>query len=361
MLLSEFNHRCQPPWSERDLQHKLDSASKQPGERGYLRNARQDQWDSIKLPSYRAPARQPDEKAPAVVEFRHTTLRQAGHDYLDALAAGKMDLLSTGIDILDGALGGGICFGEYILIGARPSHGKTAFAMQALDACCEAGLKSAIISEEMGKIAIGKRAIQFAVDTPEEHWKYESDSVKKKLDEHWGGRENCILVEAVRTADAAVNCVRWLANEKGVRCVAIDYAQLLQANGKGDTERITEVSKALRAVVNETQVAMFVLAQLNREIEKRDKFVPKISDLRQSGQLEQDADVVAFLVWPHRIDSSRKPKEFQIWVAKNRMRGIREVMVECEFTPSRLRIAEAAMAIEEHANYEPAFSEPREF
>lgn len=350
VLLSEFNHRCQPPWSERELQHKIDSASKQGGERGYLRNARQDQWDGIKVPTY---ASKPDSKPEEA--FRITTLQQAAHDYLDALVAGKMDLISTGIDVLDGALGGGICFGEYVLVGARPSHGKTAFAMQVLDACCEAGYKSAIISEEMGKLALGKRTLQFAVNTPEEHWKYETDGVRRLLNGHWDGRENCILVEAVRTADAAVNCTRWLVNEKGVRCIAIDYAQLLQAKGKSDTERVTEVSKAIRAVVNETQVAMFVLAQLSRDIEKRDRFIPKMSDLRQSGQLEQDADVVAFLVWPHRIDSKQPPKEFQIWIAKNRMRGVKEAMIECEFTPSRLRIAEAIQAIENHPNYHPEF------
>jgi replicative DNA helicase len=149
-------------------------------------------------------------------------------------------------------------------------------------------------------------------------------------------------------------------NEKGVRCIAIDYAQLLMAKGKSDTERVTAVSQALRAVINETQCAMFVLAQLSREIEKRESFIPKLSDLRQSGQLEQDADVISFLVWPHRIDSKKPPKDFQIWIAKNRMRGIGEPMVECQFTPSRLRIAEAIQPLPEYTAYEPRYEE-REF
>jgi len=336
ILMDEFNRRCDPPWSERDLVHKVESAQKQPGERNYLRNARQEQWDSIPLPTYHEPARQQS-------TFQVTKLEDAAAEYLVQLEAGNMDLISLGIDRLDGAMCGGVAFGEYIVIGARPSHGKTAFAMQLLDACCAAGYKSAIISEEMSKIALGKRAIQFAVDIPQEHWRYEACNVREILASHFASREPCYIIESVHTSDAAAEAIRMLVKEKEVRCVAVDYAQLLDAKGKSPYEKGTAASKALRSVVNDTGIVLFALVQLNREIEKRPKFVPKLSDIKECGQFEQDADAVLFLVWPHRIDGSKPPKEFQIWLAKMRNRGINENMVECEFTPSRLRIAEAGV------------------
>lgn len=350
ILMADFNRRCDPPWSEKELQHKVDSAAKQPGDRGYLRDARQEQWDEIEVPKYTEPVKTQQ-------TFLATTLHEAAAEHLTLLEAGKTGLLGMGIDALDGALGGGVAFGEYVLIGARPSHGKTAFAMQVLDSCCAAGYKSAIISEEMSHLALGKRAIQYAVDTPEEHWKHEIEAVRKELGDYFKEREQCLIIESVRTADAAADAIRWLAKEKGVKCIAIDYAQLLQAKGKGTYERVSEASKALRGAVSDTGVVLFVLAQLSREIEKRDKFMPKLCDLKESGQLEQDADVVTFLVWPHRINSEKPAKEFQIWVAKNRNRGIMENMVECEFTPSRLRIAEARKTARELDNYEPAFED----
>jgi hypothetical protein len=63
--------------------------------------------------------------------------------------------------------------------------------------------------------------------------------------------------------------------------------------------------------------------------------MPKSSDLKESGQLEQDADVIVFLVWPHRIDSTNDPKKYQIFISKNRNRPINLPAFNCEFLPSR--------------------------
>lgn len=349
ILMSEFNQRCQPPWSERELQHKVDSAEKQPGDRGFLRDAKPETWDSITIPSYQ------QDEPPKESEFKVTTLESAAAKYLASLESGKNDLVSLGIGDLDHALAGGVQFGEMVIVAARPSHGKTAFAMQCLDAFCSASLPSAIISEEMSELALGKRAVQFAVPTPEEHWIPEVEKVRSDLVVHFRDRSPCYVVEACRTAEAAGAAIKRLADEKGVRCVAVDYAQLLTAKGKSRYEQITNTSIALRQAANATNVVLLVLCQLNREIEAREKFIPKLCDLKDSGQLEQDADVVSFLVWPHKINPSNDPKEFQIWIAKNRNRAINNHFVECEFRPSRLRIVESRKPIQEHRNYHPEF------
>lgn len=356
VLMSEFNHRCQPPWSDRELQHKLDSANKQPGDRGYLRDARPDQWDGIQVPAYQSPKLEAEQPAQAK-EVKITTLQDAANRYIDLIEAGTQDLVSLGISDLDYALAGGVNFGEMVIVAARPSHGKTAFAMQCLDAFCAAGYPSAIVSEEMSELALGKRIVQFAVETPEEHWLNQVKSVRTSLKTHFEDRKPCYVVEACRTAEAARDAISRLAQEKGVRCVAVDYAQLLTAKGKSRYEQITNTSICLRQAANANNIVLIVLCQLNRDIEAREKFVPKLCDLKDSGQLEQDADVVTFLVWPHKINPEKKPAEFQIWVAKNRNRAINEHFVECEFRPSRLRILDTRKPVNEYASYDTGFDD----
>lgn len=355
ILMSEFNQRCQPPWSERELEHKVDSAEKQPGDRGFLRDTKPEHWDTTPLPKYQDP-----ETPVAPTEIKITTLESAAAKYLASLESGTNDLVSLGIGDLDHALAGGCSFGEMVIVAARPSHGKTAFAMQCLDAFATNGLPSAMISEEMSELALGKRTVQYAVETPEEHWLTRVEKVRSDLTVHFRDRQPCYVVEACRTAEAAGEAIKRLAGEKGVRCVAVDYAQLLTAKGKSRYEQITNTSIALRQAANATNVLLIVLCQLNREIESREKFVPKLCDLKDSGQLEQDADVVSFLVWPHKINPQNDPKEFQIWIAKNRNRAINNHFVECEFRPSRLRIVESRKPIEEHRNYHAEFSDYNE-
>lgn len=354
VLMSEYNARCNPPWSARELEHKVESANKQGGERGYLRDAKNEQWDGIQLPAYTEPKKQ------ETFAFKMTTMEDAALEFLNQLEAGKMDCVSTGLPALDDALGGGVQWGEYVVIGARPSHGKTAFAMQLLDSCCAMGYRSAFISEEMSAVSLGRRTVQMVSDTEEHRWKQEIDDIRRTIKSHHAGQEKCIVIESVKTAMAASECIRSLAGEHGVKCVAIDYAQLLEARGKSDNERVAAASKLLSKAAKDTGVILFTLAQLSREIEKREKFAPKITDLGQSDQLARDADVVLFLVWPFRIDPSLPAKDFQIWGAKNRNRGMRKNLVNCEFTPSRLRIAEAIVPVEDMPSYERAFDDHNE-
>jgi replicative DNA helicase len=88
-------------------------------------------------------------------------------------------------------------------------------------------------------------------------------------------------------------------------------------------------------------VLLLALCQLNREIEKRTKFIPCVADIRDAGTLEQDADVILLLAWPHRVDAKQPANQYQIFVAKNRNRPINQPMVLCRFDPSRQTITEA--------------------
>lgn len=352
-LMVEYNHRCQPQWSERELQHKIQSANKQGGERGFLRNASDSQWKSIQLPKW---------KEPVVIEPKTvTTLQDAALAYVEHVESGKDGLIDLAVGEVNYALGGGVALGEMVIIGARPSHGKTAFALQCLDTANCNQMAAGMISEEMSALALGKRAIHYAVDTPEEHWRTQLRDVKRQLAGHFASREVCYVVESCRTPEVASAEITRMVTERGVKVVAIDYVQLLTGEGKNRYEQVTNTSATLRRLANELQILLIVLCQMSRSIESRGKYLPQMSDLRESGQLEQDADVILFLVWPHRIDSSKDPKEYQVYVAKNRNRPINSPAVRCEFKPSRQRIVEWKPAAAEMPNYEASFetySEP---
>lgn len=327
-VLAQWNAtHCKPEWSEQELRHKLADANKQSGERNYLRDARPEQWDRIKVPKY---SRQVEE--PVTSEL---TLQAAATEYLDVVSAGKLSLIELGISDLDYAIGGGVAPGEVVIIAARPGHGKSAVALQCLDWCSRSGMAGLIISEEMSHLAIGKRVLQFVSDVPEESWAVEQNRVRDEIEYHYQSRKPVYIAESCRTAIKAAATIEWYGKEKGVQVAAVDYAQLLGSSGNSRYEQITATSIALRTVANKTGMTLLVLCQLSRQIEHREKFIPKAADLKDSGQLEQDADVVIFLVWPHRIDDRKPAKEFQIFVCKNRNRAINTSAITCEFLPTR--------------------------
>lgn len=338
-LLAEWNLTCQPPWDERRLRRKVDEANKQGGERGYLRNAPNHTWDAIKVPEYAAPterAKKPGPPAPPEVVI--TTLREATEAALAKAASGEEDLITLGVAELDGAIGGGVERGEIVVLAARPSHGKSAVAMQCVHHWTDRGRKSLIVSEEMSKIALGKRALQFITDVPQEHWFHRTTAVKGDVAAHFSGRAEAYIAENCRTAERVAEEIRRHVRDNKVECVVVDYAQLLSSPGKSRYEIVTNTCQTLRGVVSETRIVLLLLAQLSREVEKRDQFKPQLSDLKESGQIEQDADVIVFGVWPWKLDQAKPRTEYQFFIAKNRNRPVVRPGFTAHFEPSRQKI-----------------------
>ena len=348
-LMNEWNQTCQPPWSDRELEHKIDSASKQPGERGYLRNARPQQWGSISIPHYEAP--KPQAKRPVV------TLADAAQGYIDRLKSGKATVIRTGLPDLDHAIGGGVELGEMVIFAARPSHGKSAVALQCAHNWTADDMSVLFVTEEMSATALGKRTLLFASGVPQEEWRSSIADLEIDLNEFAGERANCFVVENCGTAEAVAVEIERAVRERGIKAAIVDYAQLLSSPGKSRYEQITNTSISLRKVASEQRIVLLVLCQLNREIESRERFQPKISDLKDTGQLEQDADVIVFLVWPHRIDQSQPANLYKFYVAKNRNREIVKPVVECRFEPSRQMMV--GQRSRDLPNYEPAFEDDR--
>lgn len=349
-LLCEWNQQCQPPWSERELRHKVSQALKQPGQRNYLRNANPDRWQSIDVPQYEAPKPKP---------VKVTGLADSAREYIERIKSGGANLIDLGLGDVDAAIGGGVEAGEIIVIGARPSHGKSAAALQIVHQWTGENRPCLIISEEMSRQMLGKRTLQFISDVPQEHWRTNIEQLERAVDCYEETRANAIIAESCGTAEAACEQMESAVANHKVELVVIDYAQLLQSPGRGEYEKTTATCRALVSTAKNLGVTAIFLCQLSREIEKRPKFIPQMGDLRGSGQFEQDADVILFMVWPHKIDQKKPAHEYQVFVAKNRNREISHRMVMARFVPSRqlITVEKPLEKSRQMSNYTNAFAE----
>lgn len=340
VMAGEYNQRCRPPWNEKELLHKIGDAANAEGPRNYLRDASDAEMHSVKCPEYTLP------KKAAV------TLEQTANRYVSRMSEGSEELIRLGLPEVDDAMGGGFALGEIVLIAGRPGHGKSAVALQCIHYVTGRGIPALIISEEMNLTKIGKKTVQFISHVPHRDWRQSPDEVSGHLASHFRGRAPCYVVENVRTVERAVEEIREHVREHGVQAVVVDYAQLLQAQGRGRYEQVTNVSIALRQVTNECNVLTIVLCQLSRSVESRHerkgakqkvsekhnwlaRFCPQMSDLKDSGQLEQDADCILFVVYPHKSDPEMPSQQFLFFPNKNRNRETNAPVVTCLFDGDR--------------------------
>lgn len=284
-----------------------------------------------------------------------TTGAQAAAGYLKFLTGHNRQLLRAALPELDSALGGGVDFGEMVILAARPSHGKTAIALQFAHHWTEDQIPVLYVSLEMSANALGKRIMQYSSSVPEEYWRSDINNVCNDVERHLGARAELYIADGLTDLDRIVREIDRSVKTRGVRAVIVDYAQLIKGPGKTRYEQITNISTVLRTLASEHNIAMLVLCQMSREIESRKKFVPIMSDIKESGQFEQDADVVVFLVWPNRIDRSAPANEYQFFIAKNRNRPIVSSAFTARFEPSRQRVV--SPTVKDMPNYESCFEE----
>ncbi len=205
---------------------------------------------------------------------------------------------------------------DLIILAARPSMGKTAMALNiARNAAVDGKIPVAIFSLEMAKEQLVLRLLwaESRVSADRLRDGFMSDRDWKKL--HQAGAR---LYEApIYIDDSPENSAlsiraktRRLKMEQNVGLVIIDYLQLMKivrTSERRDLD-ISEISRSLKALARELEIPVVALSQLNRQLERRDDKRPRLSDLRESGALEQDADVVAFI---HREDAFKKKGEIQ--------------------------------------------------
>ena len=230
--------------------------------------------------------------------------------------------IETGLRELDLATAG-FRPGQLIVVGARTGVGKTLFALNATRAAAAAGHPVLYFTFEMSRIEINDRMMVAIAGIDGHrfmHRRLENDDVQKlsaakQSTAHWpiiwADKSDCRIGQL-----ASIARRKWKRN--GIRMIVVDYLQLVPTtpSNRKRYEEVGEITRRLKLLANELRVPIIALAQLNRNSEGRADAKPRSSDLRESGNLEQDADVVILL---HRAEATPRPGELlEVIVAKQR-------------------------------------------
>lgn len=234
-------------------------------------------------------------------------VKEASQEVQDEIA-GTAIRLNTEFWELDNKLLG-LRAEEFYVVGARPGMGKSAFAANLARNIAKTGKPVGFISLEMGRAQIGRRVLSDVCNV-------EAHLLNSGHLPPGGAHILSLGEEAVKDWpffvddkcnslwDVASTCRRW-ARVHNVRFIVVDYLQLVEVDGKASREQeVSTVTRKLKNLARELKIPIMGLSQLNRESPNRQDKRPIITDLRESGAIEQDADCVMFL---HREDYYRKP------------------------------------------------------
>lgn len=223
-----------------------------------------------------------------------------------AYAGEERPIVKTGIWSLDNLVSG-FGAGELVLVGGRPSMGKSAVALSVALRAAKGGHGVIMASLEMTPEAMATRALAEATAGEADAVSFSSIKSGEMTERQFGrvkeaaekiaGLPVHFLSRAYSDVDALYAGVRQAARllpEGKMPLIVIDYAQLLRSNARGRYEQITEISIALKTLAMQIGAPVVALSQLSRSLEQREDKRPMLSDLRESGQLEQDADTVIF-------------------------------------------------------------------
>ena len=270
--------------------------------------------------------------------------------------------IRTGFRDLD-RLTHGFQRGDLIILAARPSMGKTAVALNlAMNAAsCQPNEAVAIFSLEMSAESLAMRLLSARSRVPGDALRtghLQGNDDWNRLNEASANlKKTKIFIDdksAIKVAEIFSKCRR-LKNEHGLSMVLIDYIQLITGNGGGRGEvnrqqEVSEISRSLKALARELEVPVIALSQLSRNVESREDKRPQLSDLRESGAIEQDADIVMLLFRKSYYDDEAKQEaentgseELEINVAKHRNGATRRIYLA--FEPK----TNALMSIERNA------------
>ena len=240
--------------------------------------------------------------------------------------------LRTGFDGLD-AVTSGLDPGQLVIIAARPSVGKTALACNIADYVSSSGEPVLFHTLEMQRREVTMRILAARTGVPvsamragtgsDYHW-------RRMTDVHGKTEKTPLYIDdraAISVAYVRAKARR-LKREAGLSLIVIDYLQLMRGTGDNRTQEIGGLSRGLKALAKELQVPIIALAQLNRNVEGRNDKRPLASDLRDSGEVEQDADLVLML---HREQLYNAASEWvglaELLVRKNRNGPLGDILL----------------------------------
>ncbi|KGF10445.1 DNA helicase [Peptostreptococcus sp. MV1] len=235
--------------------------------------------------------------------------------------------LDTGFIDLNKKLGG-FHKSDLILIAARPGMGKTAFALNLVaNAAIRSKASVAVFSLEMSKEQLVQRLV-----SSQSNVALDSISKGKIADDEWKKLTDAMTVlssskiyiddtPGIKVSEIRSKC-RKLKLEKGLDMIMIDYLQLMEADGRAESrqQEVSKISRSLKILAKEMNCPVIALSQLSRNTESGKDHTPKLSDLRDSGAIEQDADIVMFIYrdeYYTKMETKKKDLA-EIIIAKNR-------------------------------------------
>lgn len=250
--------------------------------------------------------------------------------------------LSSGIKGLDDVIGGFANSGLYVIAG-RPAMGKSALAMNIAYnvATSSTPVPVGVMSLEMSGAEIGQRIIAERTGIP--GWALRKGDIRS--DDQWRtlvdvvGKHKPVPFYIDETGGVSIAQLtmraRRMASRYGIGLLVVDYLQLVHGSNTRNGNRVqevTEITVALKALAKELSIPIIALSQLSRAVESRDNKRPQLSDLRESGSIEQDADCVAFVYRPQYYTEREKPEEnsaaYLEWQdAMRKQDGLAEVIV----------------------------------
>lgn len=259
-----------------------------------------------------------------------TTIGQAmerAYQIMEQLNESGRDLIgiSSGLPELDG-LTMGFQRGNLIVVAARPSMGKSALAMgMALHAATAENTPTGFFSIEMSDVELGQRATSLAANVPLQRVRgadkiTDTDRLNVINANSTADRIPITLYETSQTVPSIRAISRRLASQQGLGLIVIDYLQLITPSRhyENETVMLSTFTRGLKNVARDLDVPVILLSQLNRNVETRADKHPMLSDLRGSGSIEQDADIVVFVYRDHVYDKSADQFDAELIVAKNR-------------------------------------------
>ena len=240
------------------------------------------------------------------------------------LADGKITGVATGLDVVDNKLSG-LQNSQLILLAARPAMGKTALGLTMAWNAAKVGKSVAFFSLEMSTYQLNQRLLSMVSlvslesiingSIRDDDWTLLIDATKKIV------KTDLYVDETpgIRLSEMKSKLKR-LKAEMGLDLVVIDYLQLMQADGRQENRQneIASISRGLKSLSKELNCPILSLAQLSREADKRADHRPILSDLRESGAIEQDADVVMLLYREDYYDEEVEPNQAKVIFAKHR-------------------------------------------
>lgn len=256
-----------------------------------------------------------------------TTIGQAASRVFDAMTSGSPPGVPTGLLDYD-RMTGGLHPGNLVVLGGRPGNGKSALALTIADHLACAGARVCYISLEMTSEELAQRLIAHRIRADlmaiRQHSLSECqiDAFIRQMGEIEALPLHIEDSPRLSAADIRNRALRLVSEEGPLSLLVVDYLQLIAAperRGMNRAQAIGEVSHELKALAKELRAPVLALVQLNREVEHRSSYVPQLADIRESGDIEADADQVVFVVRPELYDAETDKKGIaELYISKHR-------------------------------------------